>query len=90
MQEFSLKPGQKVCNRVVDSTGQPVSGACVVLNRWHTHTDPVGFYHWSVEAPLPGQVEIRVYKRYSGQYETLKTTVPFSQIESQPITLKNR
>ena len=41
-------------------------------------------------APLPEQVEMQVYKRYSGQYETLKTTVPFSQIESQPITLKNR
>ena len=90
VQEFSLKPGRKVCNRIIDSTGQPVLGACVVLNRWHTHTDPAGFYHWSVEDPLPEQVTLRVYKRYSGDYETLETTVALSQLESQPITLKNR
>ena len=48
------------------------------------------FFHWSVEGPPPEQVEIKVYKRYSDRYETLKTTVPFSQLESQSITLKNR
>ena len=90
VQEFSLKPGQKVCNRIIDSTGQPVPGACVVLNRWHTHTDPAGFYHWSVEAPLPEQVTLRVYKRYSSDYETLEATVALSELESQPITLNNK
>ena len=74
----------------MDETDHPVAGACVVLNRWHTHTDPKGFFHWSVQDPLPEQVEIRVYKRYSRQYETLKTTVPFSQIESQPIVLPRK
>ena len=88
--EFRLKPGRKICSRILDNTGRPVPGACVVLNRWHIHTDPRGFFHWSVEAPLPEQVEIKVFKRYSGQYETLKTTVPFSQLENQPITLKNK
>ena len=74
----------------MDDTGRPVPGACVGLGLWHCHTDSRGFFHWSVEAPAPEQVEIRVYKRYSVQYEALKTTVPFSQLESQPITLKNK
>ena len=89
-QDFGLKPGRKVCNRVVDNTRRPVPGGCVVLNRWHTHTDLHGFFHWSVEAPLPEQVEIRVYKRHSGQYETLKTTLSFSQIERRPIILPRK
>ena len=89
-QEFQLKPGRKVCKRVVDDTGHPVSGVCVVLNLWHVHTDRTGFFHWSVEAPLPEQVKIKVFKRYSGQYETLETTVPFSQIESQRIILPRK
>jgi hypothetical protein len=88
--DFRLKAGQKVCNRVIDNAGHPVPGACVVLNRWHVHTDRAGFFHWSVEAPLPEQVEIRVYKRYSGQYETLETTVPFSQLDSEPIILPRK
>ena len=86
-QDFHLKPGQKVCNRVMDDTGRPVPGACVVLNRWHTHTDLQGFFHWSVQAPLPDNVSVRVDKRYSDQYKTLETTVPFSQLERQPIVL---
>ena len=88
--EFRLKAGRRVCNRVVDNTGRPVPGACVVLNNWHVHTDRAGFFHWSVEVPLTEQVQIRVYKRYSGQYETLKTTVPFSQIQRQPIILRRK
>ena len=51
-QEFRLNLGRKVCNRVVDDKGKPVPGACVVLNRWHCHTDPQGYYHWSAEAPV--------------------------------------
>ena len=89
-QEFQLKAGLKICNRVIDNTGHPVLGACVVLNRWHVHTDRAGFFHWSVEAPPPEEVEIRVYKRYSSQYETLKTTVPFTQIGGQPIILPRK
>ncbi len=89
-QDFRLKHGRKIRSRVVDDTGQPVSGACVVLNRWHVHTDLAGFFHWSVESPLPEQVAIMVYKRYSGHYEILKATVSFSQLERQPIALKNR
>ena len=98
-QEFCLKAGRKVRSRVVDSTGRPVPGACVVLNRWHVHSDRVGFFHWSIEAPLPEQVEIKIFKRYDAdwsdpnskaEYETLETTVDLSELESQPITLKNR
>ena len=89
-QDFQLKTGRKICNRVMDDTGRPVPGACVVLNRWHIHTDRAGFFHWSVEAPLPQQVELRLYKRYSGQYETLETTVSFSQIERQPMVLRRK
>jgi hypothetical protein len=89
-QDFQLKAGRKVRSRVVDNTGKPVSGACVVLNRWHVHTDRAGFFHWSVAAPLPEQVQIRVYKRYSSRYETLKTTLPFSQIERRPIILRRK
>ncbi len=89
-QEFQLKAGRKVRGRVVDSTGRPVAGGCVVLNRWHVHADRAGFFHWSVEAPLPEQVQIRVYKRYSGQYQTLVKTVSFSQIGRRPIILRRK
>jgi protocatechuate 3,4-dioxygenase beta subunit len=88
--EFTLKAGRLVRGRVVDAEGHPIGGVCVVLNHWHCHTDPQGYYHWSVVAPVPAQVTLRVYKRYNGDYETLKTTVALSQLESQPITLKNR
>jgi len=89
-QEFRLKAGRKVRGKVVDQAGESVAGACVGVGLWHCHTDSRGFFHWSVEGPPPEQVEIKVYKRYSDRYETLKTTVPFSQLESQSITLKNR
>ena len=37
-QDFCLKPGRKISNRVMDDKGQLVGGACVVLNRWqHPH-----------------------------------------------------
>ncbi len=72
---------------MVDDTGQPISGACVVLNHWHIHTDGAGFFHWSVENPLPEQVEMRAYKRYSDRYETREATVPFSQVEDPFIVL---
>ena len=88
--DFTLKPGRLVRNRVVDDHGNPLAGVCVVLNRWHCHTDRSGFFHWSVEAPLPEQVDVRVDKRYSGQYETLETTLPFSQLGRKPIILRRK
>ena len=88
-EQFDLKPGRKISNRVVDNTGRPVAGACVVLNHWHVHTDPAGYFDWPAESPLPQQVAMKVYKRYSGDYETLKTTVSLSQLESESITLKH-
>tara|TARA_B100000809_G_scaffold97683_2_gene96238 strand:- start:3149 stop:4915 length:1767 start_codon:yes stop_codon:yes gene_type:complete len=94
-QDFRLPAGRKVSSRVLDNQGEPVAGACVVLNNWHTHTDADGYFHWSVEAPLPEQVTTRVDKRYSAEipgstamkYGTEKSTVPLSQIEQQPFVL---
>ena len=86
-QDFRLNAGRKVSNRVVDEKGKPVAGACVVLNRWHVHTDPHGCFHWSVQASIPEQVEVGAYRRYSSQYGSLKKTLALSQIESQPIRL---
>jgi len=74
----------------MDETGRGIPGICVILNRWHVHTDSDGYFHWSLENPLPQQVTLEVYKRYSDQYEALETTVALSQLERQPITLKNR
>ena len=89
-QEFRLKPGRRIRGRVVDNTDRPVPGACVVLNRWHVHTDRAGFFHWSVEAPVPKQVEVNVYRRYYGQYGTFKNTLAISRIERQPIILPRK
>ena len=88
--DFTLKSGQLVRGQVVGAAGQPMGGVCVVLNQWHCHTDPQGYFNWSVEAPMPQQVTLQVYKKYNSQYETLETTVALSQLERQPITLKNR
>ena len=90
-QDFTLKAGQLVRGRVVDSTGKPIGGLCVVLNRWHCHTDPHGYFHWSAEAPVPQQVNLRINKNFSRRYKTLKTTVALSRIGRQPIVLpRNR
>ena len=94
-QDFSMKAGRKVSNRVEDTKGKPIAGACVVLNNWHSHTDPDGFFHWSVESPLPEKTTYRVNKRYSAEirgstamkYDTLKGTVAISTIERQPFVL---
>jgi len=39
---------------------------------------------------LPEHLEVRVYRNYSRSYETLKATVPFSEIERQPIVLRRK
>ena len=95
-QDFSMKTGRKVSNRVVNIKGKPIAGACVVLNNWHSHTDPDGFFHWSIESPVPTTVTYRVDKRYSAEipgstamkYDTLKGTVAISTIEQQPFILR--
>jgi len=94
-EDFSMKAGLKVSNRVVDSQGKPVAGACVVLNNWHSHTDPDGFFYWWVESPLPEEVTYRVDKRYSAEipgstamkYKTLAGAVPLSTIARRPFVL---
>jgi hypothetical protein len=89
-EDFTLKAGRLVRGRVADAEGQPVGGVCVVLNHWHCHTDPKGYFHWSVASPVAERVTLRVDKRYSGQYEVLKTTVALSRLERQPVILKDR
>ena len=89
-QVFRLTPGRLVRSRVMDETGRGIPDVCVVLNRWHIHTDSSGYFHWSLEDPAPQQVMLEVHKKYNDRYETLKTTVALSQLESQPITLENR
>jgi hypothetical protein len=89
--EFQLAPGRGVHGRVVDPQGQPVSGACVVLGLWHCHTDAHGRFDWSVTAPVPTKVPVKVYKRYSShQYEALQRTVALSEIEQRPIVLQTK
>jgi hypothetical protein len=87
VQPFYLKSGCKVCSRVVDDIGQPVAGACVVLNRWHVHTDGAGYFDWSVEGSVPERVELKAYKRYDSRYQEVKGFEPFARIAHQPITL---
>jgi len=86
--EFQLEPGRGVHGRVVDSQGQPVAGACVVLGLWHCHTDEQGRFDWSVTAPVPTEVPVKVYKRYSDQYVPLQQTMALSEIEQRPIVLE--
>ena len=68
--------------------GRPVVGGCIVLNRWHCHTDRSGQFHWSVEAPVPDKVKVKSYKRYVGKYVPYEATISLSKLESQAIVLK--
>jgi hypothetical protein len=67
-QSFVLKAGKSVRGRVVDQTGEPVGGVCVVLDKLHIHSDPEGFFHWAVESPALDEVTVKLYKRYHGEY----------------------
>ena len=87
---FQLKTGKSVRGRVVDQTGTPVGGACVVLDAWHIHADPDGFFHGAINAPVPDKVLIRVYKRYSDDYGTFEQKLSPSQIEKQLIVLPSK
>ena len=90
-QQFRLKAGKSVRGRVVDQTGKPVGGACVVLDKLHIHADTDGFFHWAIEAPVPiEEVPVRVYKRYSGDYGGFREKLSLSRIEKQPIILQHK
>ncbi len=89
-QDFSLKAGRAVRGQVVDEQDRAIGGVCVEIDQWHCHTDQYGFFHRAVEAPVPRDVEIEVYKRYSSEYEPFKGTVSLSRIGQQPITLKKK
>ena len=87
--DFSLnKPDTTVRGRVMDSRGEPVPGASVVLTLWHVYSDVDGYFDWPVEDPVPKQVALKVHKRYRGEYEMLQKTIPLAQIEKQPIVLQ--
>ena len=86
-QEFRLKAGRSVRGRVVDQTGKPVGGACVVLDAWHMHADPDGFFDWAVEAPVPKAVNVRVCKRYSAEYGAFDARLSVRRIVRRPIIL---
>lgn len=66
-QQFQLKAGRSIRGRVADQNGKPVGGACVVLDKCHIHADPDGYFSWAVDAPVPEEVTVTVYKRYSGE-----------------------
>ena len=87
-QDFQLKPGRSVCGRVVDDTGKPVGGACVVLDKLHIHADSDGRFSWAVDAPVPDEVAVRVYKRYHDEPGKFDGKLPVAQIEAQPIVLQ--
>ena len=89
-EEFVLKPGRRVRGRVVDPSGRPIGGLCVELNAWHCHTDRRGYFHWSVGAPVPQRVTVRILKKYNPRYEVLKTSLGITQLASEPMTLKRR
>ena len=86
--EFSLKPGKAVRGRVLDSRGKAVVGASVILNKWHVYSDSKGFFSWSVEAPVPNEVELKVHKLYSREYKKLEKTILLSQIDKRPVILQ--
>ena len=90
VQRFTLKQGSGILGRVTDQTGLPIAGACVVLADWHTHTDQDGDFHWSVEAPLPSQVDVKVYKRYSDAYDETIERVSLESIQQTPLILRRR
>ena len=87
-QEFRLKAGKSVRGRVVDETGKPVGGACVVLDKLHIHADSDGRFSWAVDAPVPDEVAVRVYKRYHDEPGKFDGKLPVAQIEAQPIVLQ--
>ncbi len=86
-QQFQLQAGRSIRGRVVDESGKPVAAACVVLDRWHIHADADGFFHWAIDAPLPKEVTVKVYKRYDGNYGTFQQKLSPSQIAKRPIVL---
>jgi len=88
--DFSLKPGRRIVSRVVDQSGEPVSGACVVLDTWHTHTDVDGHFAFSVQSPVPNQFPLMLYKRYVKQYGLVKQNVSLSKLEKQTIQLPHK
>jgi hypothetical protein len=88
-QDFRLKAGRSVCGRVVDEAGTSVGGACVVLDKQHIHADPNGFFCSVIDAPVPSEVMVKAYKRYSSDYKNFAQTLSLLQIEEQPIVLRH-
>ena len=87
-QKFTLAQGRRVRGLVTDQTGLPVAGACVVLNDWHTHTENDGSFHWAIENPVPNQIDVKIYKRYSTVYDKTIARVPLESIQQEPLILR--
>ena len=87
-QDFRLSPGRSLRGNVVDDAGKPVGGACVVLGKLHLHADHDGRFSWAVEAPVPADVAVRVYKRYNNGYNAFEGKLSLAQLEASPIVLQ--
>jgi len=79
------EPVARMHATVVDVNSKPIGGICVVLNRWHCHTDNRGIFHWAAEAPVPQSVAVKIYKQYRG-YQAIRKTTPLSGIDGAVFT----
>lgn len=86
--DFQLTPGRSVRGRVVDLAQQPLGGVCVIVNKRHIHADSDGFFHLSIDAPVPRTVSVKAYKRYSDAFLPFEETLLLSQIEERPLVLR--
>lgn len=83
--EFSLQLGQIVRGRIIDNFGDPVSGASVILNKWHVYSGVDGYFDHPIKGPLPQQVHLKIHKRYHNEYQFRKMTIPPAELEENPV-----
>ena len=65
-----------------------LGGVCVIVNKRHIHADSDGFFHLSIDAPVPRTVSVKAYKRYSDAFLPFEETLLLSQIEERPLVLR--
>jgi hypothetical protein len=86
---FTLQPGMAVRGRVLDSAGNPLPGADVLLNRYHVYSDAEGYYDWPAQEPVPQEIHVQAYNRYHTNYGALETTRTLEQLQEQPLVLQS-